>query len=85
MFQSLTKKQFPWLNRQQRRHPKALSRKMTAATQGNAVPWLLYGLLVRGGFVKPKVVAPAAIRPAGKSIFSRLQRAFGAGLQKLFS
>lgn len=45
----LSKSRHPHKNRHQRRHPEKYEQHK--ATGANALPWLLWGLLTRGGYV----------------------------------
>jgi hypothetical protein len=53
----IPKNKAPGLNREQRRHPKRYA--MTALPKGSGMPWLLMGLLYRGGYMG-KVEEPGA-------------------------
>jgi hypothetical protein len=65
----IDKRKAPHLNRQQRRHPVRDSK----VSRSFGLPWLLMGLLIRGGYILGETVRPvvpgiSVARPAGKSV-----------------
>lgn len=68
----IPKRKEPTWNRERRRHPKRFA--SLSLPSGSGMPWLLYGLMRRGGFMAGEQISVARPLPStgGKSFVSRL-------------